>query len=121
MEMPESHAFNKFALRRLYNLGNQGRGTARTQTRASLHTTISYPTYLALGNLVPVKKGGYGGPVVELGIRLLLYLVGSLSLNTLGEELAQVMLRVRPDVATRLRLLASFIETYTPPSFEEEE
>lgn len=105
-------AFNMFALRRLYNQKNIGRGQPGTETRIRLHTTVTGPTFYALGQQVPVQKGGYAAPVVELSLRTILYLAGSLRLETVGEELSQAMLSDRDGVAKHLRELADFVENY---------
>lgn len=110
-----SAAFNRFVLRRLYNQNNIGKGTAGVKTRMDLHTTITGPTYIALGREVPLQKGGYAAPVVELGIRVLLYLSGSLSLETLGEELTLAMEPGSGTVVERLVKLARFVDNYTAP------
>lgn len=107
-------AFNRIALRRLYNKGNVGRGQEGVTSRASLHTTITYGTFVALGNVIPLKKGGYAAPVVELGIRLILALVGSAKVETVGEEFFHAVLPVRSTVVDNLRKMADYIEAYKP-------
>lgn len=108
-------AFNKFVLRRLYNPDNVGRGTEGRKTRVDLHTTITGPTYYALGHEVPLQKGGYAAPVVELGIRVLLYLAGILSLETVGEELTMAMSLGNMTIYERLLKLAKFVGDYESP------
>jgi hypothetical protein len=107
-----SDPFNLIALRRLYNPGNVGRGVAGRETRASLHTTITYPSFNALGTFISIKKGGYGAPVIELAIRIVIYLCGGFSKETVAGEIAMAMLPIRLTVVTRLRELADTVENY---------
>lgn len=106
-------AFNLIALRRLYNRDNSGRGEIGRKTRERLHTTITYSTFLGLTKVVSVQKGGYGAPVVELAIRILLALIGSLDTSTVAEELLHATIPVKITVVEKLRAMADYIEKYS--------
>lgn len=106
----ESQFFNLFVLRRLYNLENLGRGTAGERSRYEMHPTITWTTYWALTRVVPVGRGQYGSPVLELALRMLLATgVGSLKIATVAEELNRAVIK-RKDFAARLRQLADAID-----------
>ena len=112
--MMDGLAFNKPALRRLYNISNRGKGTEGKITRAELHTTITLPTQYAFRQAVAVGKGGYGSPVVELSLRVMLCLIDKLPVEIVGEELVFATLRVRSTIVAQLRELADFVENYQP-------
>lgn len=114
----ESQFFNLYVLRRLFNLDNVGRGTEGERSRYEMHPTITWKTYFALTRVVPVGRGQYGSPVLELAIRLLLATsVGSLKITTVAEELNRALLK-RQDFIARLRELADVMEAESnkPPT-----
>lgn len=104
---------NKNALRRLYNIGNKGSGTAGKKTRYDFHATVTYPTYIALTQTVPVGQGGYGSSVIELSIRILLTLIGRLDPTVVSEELTLATLSGRSTVTQNLRKMADLIDNYS--------
>lgn len=106
----ESQFFNLYVLRRLFNLENIGRGTVGERTRYEMHPTITWATYYALTRVVPVGRGQYGSPVLELATRLLLAAgTGSIKIATVAEELNRSLLK-RKDFIDRLRQLADAME-----------
>lgn len=106
----ESQFFNLYVLRRLFNLENIGRGTVGERTRFEMHPTITWATYYALTRVVPVGRGQYGSPVLELALRALLALgTGSIKIATVAEELNHSLLK-RKDFIARLRQLADAME-----------
>lgn len=107
-----SDFFNLFVLRRLYNPGNIGRGLAGEHHRGDLHTTITKTTKLAMSRVVPTGQGRYSAPVIELGMRVVLYLVGALPEAKVAEEVA-LALRDRKTAAARLFKLARAVEAYS--------
>jgi len=107
----ESQFFNLYVLRRLFNLDNIGRGTQGERSRYEMHPTITWATYLALTRVVPVGRGQYGSPVLELALRLLLATgAGSLKIATVAEELNRAVIK-RKDFISRLRQLADAMES----------
>lgn len=108
-----SSYFNLFVLRRLFNRNNAGRGLVGEKRRYEFHPTITFATMHALTRSVPTGHGKYSSPVVELSMRLVLCLVGMLSVETVGEELAVALLD-RNQAATNLVKLATFITNYAP-------
>lgn len=109
----ESQFFNLYVLRRLFNAENVGRGTEGEKSRYEMHPTITWATYWALTRVVPVGRGQYGSPVLELAIRLLLACsAGSIKIKTVAEELNRSVLK-RKDFIARLRELADAMEN--PP------
>jgi hypothetical protein len=109
-----SRHFNLYVLRRLNNKAEGGRGAAGVVHRERLHTTITPLTMYALGQAVPMKKGGYGAPVVELGIRFLMAMVGLIDVNKVGEELA-LAVTDRSRLIDRLEELVVFMRSYKKP------
>lgn len=106
----ESQFYNLHVLRRLFNLENVGRGTAGDRSRYEMHPTITWATYFALTRVVPVGRGQYGSPVLELALRLLLATsTGTIKIATVGEELNRALLK-RKDFIARLRELADAME-----------
>lgn len=87
----ESHAFNLHALRRLYNKDQQGRGEQGVKNRYDMHPTITHLTFLALVKSVPVGRGQYGSPVIELSLRVMLCLIGVMPVDTVADELANAV------------------------------
>lgn len=105
----ESKWFNLFNLRRLYNPNHIGRGTEGLKSRYALHPTLTYPTYLLLTRTVPVGRGSYGSPVVEIAIRLLMATVcRSISIETIAGELSQAV-KDRATLARNLRDLSDAV------------
>ncbi len=113
-EVNTSRHFNLYVLRRLNNRDEGGRGAAGTIHRERLHTTITPLTMYALSQAVPMKKGGYGAPVVELGIRFLMAMIGLLDLKKVGEELALAVMD-RQKLISRLEELVLFLRSYQKP------
>ncbi len=109
-----SRHFNLYVLRRLNNKDEGGRGATGVVRRERLHTTITPLTMYALSLAVPMKKGGYGAPVVELGIRFLMAMVGLMDVNKVGEELALAVMD-RPKLIHRLEELVVFLRAYEKP------
>jgi hypothetical protein len=106
----ESQFYNLYVLRRLFNLENIGRGTQGERTRYEMHPTVTWATYYALTRAVPVGRGQYGSPVLELALRLLLACsTGSIKIVTVAEELNRAVLK-RKDFIARLRQLADAME-----------
>lgn len=108
-----SKFYNLFVLRRLYNKGNAGRGIEGEVRRVSLHTTVTPLSFNLLESIVPTGKGKYSAPVVELGIRIQLALLGVLSMDTLSEELVMAV-SDRDTLVANLRKLAIAVSTYQP-------
>jgi hypothetical protein len=107
----ESAFFNLYVLRRLFNSENIGRGTVGERSRFEMHPTITWATYWALTRVVPVGRGQYGSPVLELALRLLLATgIGSIKIATVAEELNRSLLK-RKDFIARLRQLADAMES----------
>lgn len=106
-----SQYFNVFTLRRLFNSGQEGRGTAGEFTRYDLHPTITRLTHLVLTQVVPVGKGKYGSPIVELALRTIFAMVGKMPINGISEEIAVAVLD-RATVIKNLRAIADYIENY---------
>lgn len=104
----ESQYFNLFALRRLYNEENAGRGKEGVKSRYDMHPTIRHQTFLALIQSVPVGRGQYGSSVVELSLRIMLALLGKVPIEAVAEELA-VALKERSTVVTNLIKMAKLI------------
>lgn len=73
------NAFNKFALRRLYNVQHAGRGERGVVRRKEYKVTLRFITFLALRELVDVGPGQYGSVVTELSIRTMIALMGATS------------------------------------------
>jgi len=105
----ESREFNLHFLRRMYNEEGVGRGVAGKKNRYDLHPTIRHLTYWTLGKTVPVGRGGYGSPVIELAIRLLLVLVGRMKPTDVVDEIL-LSVNDRGSFVIRLRELADTIE-----------
>lgn len=102
---------NLIALRRIFNANGRGRGAPKVHTRIDIHTTIRATTFVALEKFVPLQKGGYAAPIIELGILILLYLSNGNSGN-LDEILTQVFLSSRLEVADRLIALGERIKKF---------
>lgn len=108
----ESQWFNLFVLRRLYNAENVGRGTEGMKSRYDMHPTVTHLTYLFLTRAVPVGRGQYGSPVVELAIRILMVIVcGSIGVDKVAEEIV-LATKDRVAVARNLQLLSEAVLRY---------
>lgn len=106
----ESQFFNLFTLRRLYNKDNVGRLEPGSKSRYELHPTLTWITYYMLTRAVPVGRGQYGSPVIELAIRVLLCVVGrSIGFPTIAEEI-KFAIKDSKTVASNLRELANYID-----------
>lgn len=109
----ESAYFNLHTLRRLYNPANSGRGTEGLKSRYDLHPTITHLTYLLLTRAVPVGKGSYGSPVIELAIRLMVTVVcRAMPIEKVAEELALSVLD-RASLVQNLQALAQAVQLYS--------
>jgi hypothetical protein len=106
-----SRHFNLYVLRRLNNKDEEGRGAAGRIHRERLHTTITPLTMYALSTAVPMKKGGYGAPVVELGIRFLMAMIGLMDVKKVGEELALAILD-QQKLVSHMEELVIFLRDY---------
>lgn len=91
------------ALRKMFE-----RGTGRTR----MTTTLTPHADELLREMVPVGKGGAGGPLISLALELLAY-VFDVTGYTGEEALAEQLCSLNPDfayrLATRLDLLADWI------------
>lgn len=106
-----SDDFVLYAFRRLYNPSNQGRGVEGETHRKTLKVSLTFQTQAALRQSVPTGPGQYASPFVELSIRILLSLVGRLSLDKISEELA-LSVTDRQQAVKNLRELADLVENY---------
>jgi len=104
-----SSYYNLFVLRRLYNADNAGRGEQGKSRRVSMHTTITPLTFFLLKDVVPTGKGQFSAPVVEMGIRIQLALLGRISMDTVAEEMKLAFLD-RASLARNLRALVDKLE-----------
>lgn len=108
-----SKYYNLWVLRRLFNPGHVGRGLegAATigQNRYDMHPTVTRKTHLAYSQTVPVGKGKYGSPVVELALRLVLSCLGVISIDVVSQEFAKSIID-RHSFADNLRKLAGLID-----------
>lgn len=108
----ESQFFNLHTLRRLYNPENQGRGTEGKSTRFDIHPTITRITFLMLTKVVPVGKGRYGSPVMELALRVLLAVATrSIPIQKVAEELCLSVLD-RSTLVLSLKELTIEVQRY---------
>jgi len=69
-------------------------------------------TFLEMSRVVPTGKGKYSAPVVEMGIRIQLALLGRISMETLAEEMALAFLD-RDKVSKRMAIIANLIANYS--------
>lgn len=104
-----TEAFNKHVLRRLFNRDGSGKGVKGETHRTYIHTSLSHLTYQGLAQAITLGQGGYAAPVVDMAVRLILYLVGTVGLDAVGEYLL-LAINDRPALIQRLRDLADYIE-----------
>ncbi len=100
---------NLYVLKRIFNKDYRGKGVKDVITRERFGMlTITAETMTALRTTVPVKRGGFGSPVTELSLRVLLALVGAVNVEDVGTELAYSVTN-RKMVEEKLRHLADMV------------
>ena len=110
------NTFNKYVLRRLFNVDHVGRGEAGTVRRKEFKITITPKTYLALRSVIDIGPGRYGSSVMELCLRTMLAAMGVFGeeeFNKVCEELALSVME-RDKFVENLRLIALQVGTYEP-------
>lgn len=116
-----SRYFNLHTLRRLFRVGNIGRGLEGAKELGKdaydMHPTITRLTHYALTQVVPVGKGRYGSPVVEMSLRLMLAGLGTMSIPRIAEELS-VAVTDRTTFADRLHEIANEITRLSSAKYQ---
>lgn len=110
-----SSQFNLYVLRRLFNKDNKGKGVKGQSHRTYIHTTITAIAYQGLAKVVPLGPGGYAAPVLDISLRLMLYLIGALSQESIVEMLS-LAINDRSALASRLRSLADQVDQFSGSS-----
>lgn len=111
--LPRVEYFNRRALRRLYNAGGSGRGAAGTKNRYKMSLMLTPATHDKLGETVQLGKGSYGAPTIELAIRVLLALVGQVSIHAVANELESAVIN-KDSLPQTLRTIADLIQYGIP-------
>ncbi len=83
-----SDKFNLHLMRRLFNPGRSIKRVMGEQRRKPFKTTLTTLARTALEETVPTGKGKYAAATIELSLRFMLALVGSLSIKEESETLA---------------------------------
>lgn len=102
-------AFNKHVLRRLFNQDGSGKGVKDETHRTYIHTSLSHLAYQGLASAITLGPGGYAAPVVDMAIRLMLFLVGTLSLDAVSQYIL-LAVNDRRALIQHLRELADDLE-----------
>ncbi len=109
-----SDKFNFHIMCRLFNPQRSIQRPKGEQRRIPFKTSLSEVAQSALRSTVPTGKGKFASATIELALRFLLALVGSLDL---GEEAEAMALAVvdREQLVENLRQAADYIEEYPKP------
>ena len=109
-----SDKFNFHIMRSLFNPQRSIQRPMGKKRRIPFKTSLSEVAQTALRSTVPTGKGKSGSATIELALRFLLALVGSLDL---GEESEAMVLAIvdREQLVENLRQAADLIEEYPEP------
>lgn len=109
-----SDKFNFHIMRSLFNPQRSIQRPMGEQRRIPFKTSLSEAAQAALRSTVPTGKGKSGSATIELALRFLLALVGSLDLDEESEAMALAVVD-REQLVENLRQAADCIEEYPEP------
>src|SRR4030042_717550 len=109
------NTFNKFVLRRLFNVDHVGRGEAGTIRRKEFKITLTPKTYLSLRTVIDIGPGRYGSSVMELCLRTMLATMGVFERGEFDKVCEELALSImdRTQFAANLHSIAQQVEAYT--------
>ncbi len=106
-----SDKFNFHIMRSLFNPQRSIQRPMGKKRRIPFKTSLSEVAQDALRSTVPTGKGKSGSATIELALRFLLALVGSLDLEEESEAMALAVTE-RKQLTERLRMAADYIDEY---------